>query len=488
MAIIGELEEPTPDDKGECSKPAFKNFLEHDDSEPHTKKRQKGNTELPGAPIIPLHFNVSEEHTLTEEQQDIITTVESGCNVLVCGSAGSGKSVVLRSLYNRLRQKHKFVSVTAPTGIAAANIKIPGAITLHSFIGAGKCEESHVKILSNMRKYWKSHKGVRNIIKTDVLIIDEISMVTPIMFTKLDKIAKAVRNNTKPFGGMQIVLGGDWVQIPPINKNDKVNDEDKRVVTRDTQEDENGHTFCFETESWNTAKITVKVLKTVFRQNNDVEFANLLNSTRTAELTEEHYRTLEQRVGAKLDLPTGMEPTALYSKRAQVDSINTTRINALPGDAITFATTTMYHNLTTKDDETEGNKMLYQMIDSLPIHKDLRLKIGCMVILTVNLDISRNLCNGTQGIVVGFTSGEVQVPIVNFPTISIDPTMSIGYYTWKEKLKNNKSTLPSKTQDSDLSNLDDDDDEEFKGVSVSQIPLKPAFALTIHKCMCALIH
>lgn len=192
---------------------------------------------------------------LSDEQQHVLDEVIlRNENVFFTGSAGTGKSVLLRELITQLRQKYApkskndyweasndSVAVTASTGIAACNI---GGCTLHSFSGVGLGQEAVPVLISKVRKNGNS---VRRWQDTKVLIVDEVSMIDADFLDKLETVARAVRKNESPWGGIQVVLTGDFFQLPPVNKSGNVK-------------------FSFEAESWGrTIKTTIQLMQ-VFRQ------------------------------------------------------------------------------------------------------------------------------------------------------------------------------------------------------------------------------
>ena len=188
--------------------------------------------------------------SLSEEQRRVLDlVVNKNKSVFFTGSAGTGKSVLMRSIIAELRKKHmsspERVAVTASTGLAACNI---GGVTLHSFGGIGLGKED---VPTLVRKIKRNAKAKNRWLKTKVLIIDEISMVDGDLFDKLEGIARAVRNNGRPFGGIQLVVTGDFFQLPPVP------DYDNKA--RDPK-------FAFEAGTWSTAIHHTIGLTEVFRQ------------------------------------------------------------------------------------------------------------------------------------------------------------------------------------------------------------------------------
>lgn len=184
---------------------------------------------------------------LSEEQRKVLNlVVEDNKSVFFTGSAGTGKSVLLREIIKTLRVKHKTqpdrVAVTASTGLAACNI---GGVTLHSFAGIGLGKE---EIPELVKKIKRNQKAKLRWMRTKVLIVDEISMVDGDLFDKLEGVARIVRNNGRPFGGLQLVITGDFFQLPPV--------PDSGKVAR----------FSFDAATWNTSIEHTIGLTQIFRQ------------------------------------------------------------------------------------------------------------------------------------------------------------------------------------------------------------------------------
>ena len=184
---------------------------------------------------------------LSDEQKSVLDLVsEKSKSVFFTGSAGTGKSVLLREIIKVFRQKHKRepdrVAVTASTGLAACNV---GGVTLHSFAGIGLGKEAVPELVKKIKR---NQKAKTRWLRTKVLIIDEISMVDGDLFDKLESIARAIRNNGRPFGGIQLVITGDFFQLPPVPDYGKVSK------------------FCFDAATWNTSVEHTIGLTQVFRQ------------------------------------------------------------------------------------------------------------------------------------------------------------------------------------------------------------------------------
>lgn len=362
--------------------------------------------------------------------QAIKSAVYKRENVFITGSGGVGKTHVLCKIVDLLREKKLNVEITASTGVAAVQIE---GTTLHSFVGLGLAKAPIEVLLEQINKRddvkarWK---------KTEILIIDEISMIHPDFFKKIDRIAKEIKQNQMPFGGIQIIVFGDFFQLIPIDTN---NDNNNYYSQK----------FCFQLTEWENCIKRVIILKYVHRQK-DVKFINLLERVRRGIQTKEDLKIIKSRVNPK-DLPNcdgKIEPTRLYPNKSTVKEINNNRLAEIKSEIFDFVT---YYSII--GDERKGEELIRKFISKSQIEENLRLKIGAQVMLIINLSISKGLINGSRAVVTGFRDGS---PIVKFIN-GIE--RRISYHDWNLTL-DNKSIC----------------------VSIKQIPLILAWALTIHKC------
>lgn len=187
--------------------------------------------------------------SLSKEQEHVKKLVcENGNSVFFTGPAGTGKSVLMRAIIADMKKKHakdpERLAVTASTGLAACNI---GGMTLHSFSGIGLGKEDAPTLIKKIRR---NPKAKNRWLRTKVLVVDEVSMVDGDLFDKLSQIGRVIRNNGRPWGGIQLVITGDFFQLPPVPDGDK-----KRDVK-----------FAFEAATWNTSIDHTIGLTEVFRQ------------------------------------------------------------------------------------------------------------------------------------------------------------------------------------------------------------------------------
>ncbi|KDN66508.1 putative DNA repair and recombination protein pif1 [Colletotrichum sublineola] len=309
---------------------------------------------------------------LTKEQKHVQSlVVDKGQSVFFTGPAGTGKSVLMRSIIAELKKKWardpERLAVTASTGLAACNI---GGQTLHSFAGIGLGKEDVPTLVKKIRR---NPKAKNRWLRTKTLIIDEVSMVDGDLFDKLSQIGRTIRNNGKAWGGIQLVITGDFFQLPPVPDGDK---------SRESK-------FAFEAATWNTAIEHTIGLTQVFRQRDPV-FANMLNEMRLGRISEE-------TVGAfnKLKRPIvsndGLEVTELFPTRQEVDNANQSRLRGLKGKTYRFDAA-----------DTGDPQIRDKLLQNMMAPKSIELKVGAQVMLIKNMDDT--LVNGSLGKVTRFMS------------------------------------------------------------------------------------
>jgi len=310
------------------------------------------------------------EVSLSEEQVEALEAVVEGKNVFITGSAGVGKSFLLNQIIKVLSKKK--IYVTASTGVAACNI---GGITLHSFSGIGlgtkSVEELTYQILAKnykveVKKRWQS---------CQVLVIDEISMIDGEIFTKIENIARKVRKCEKPFGGIQIVLCGDFLQLPPVNVK----------------------TFAFETGAWSSTIHKTIVLKKVFRQKL-IGFVTLLNRLRIGRLTGIDVEVLHE-CGKTRFSNDGIMATRLFPFRNACDQLNLRELSKLNVQPKMFKA----------EDWAQSQTYQEQMEKNCKYPKVLELKVGAQVMLLTNLSVSTGLVNGARGVVIAFKNRKQEI-------------------------------------------------------------------------------
>lgn len=251
-------------------------------------------------------------------------------NVHIAGAAGTGKSHLLSYTVRALKRLGRKVAITATTGVAADNLNHSSmateetACTINSWMGCGWCTDTAEKEAFTVKHYPKTWDRWKN---TDVLIIDEISMMHPKFFVKIDHIARILRSQPDlPFGGLQMVLCGDWFQLEPVDKYDHYNNLDSADdLNNGDGSDKPKIQFCMETASWKEA-IThenVIILTENFRQQRDPVFQKLLSEIRQGILSSESEALLQSRIDAPLEkIPSHIKPTFLLSLDLHVKQEN----------------------------------------------------------------------------------------------------------------------------------------------------------------------
>lgn len=348
------------------------------------------------------------------EQSLALEVMLHGESVLLTGPAGSGKTFVLNEFIRRAKKAGKHVSVTATTGLAATHL---GGSTVHAWSGMGIHDALPANFFDHLSKARRE-----TIEKTDVLIIDEISMMHDYRLDMLDEITRKVRGELSvPFGGLQVILCGDFFQLPPINRGDSR---------------QGG--FVVNAAVWRDLDPTVCYLSEQHRQDDDV-FLEILNALRAGDIRRRHAEALLQRVGA--ELPNNTAVTELYVTNMNVDTINTSRLAGIEGEEHTY-------NM-----QTTGSQNYVETLKrSCLAMETLTLKKGALVMCVRNSP-DKKYVNGSLGVVVAFE------PLLNYPIVQLrsGKEMTIGLETWELR------------------------DGDKKRASITQIPLRLAWAITVHK-------
>ena len=371
--------------------------------------------------------------TFTEEQSACIEAVLRGESIFITGPGGTGKSYILDALYREFKGLGKTMSITAMTGCAALLIGAH-AKTLHSWAGIGLGREPLSHILSAIHKNGRKKNNWK---KTDCLVIDEVSMMTPALLSLLDDVGKSVRKcYTKPFGGLQVVFVGDFYQLPPVCKaGEKM-------------------TFAFESPVWKAVVEKTYALTIIHRQRDPV-FQKVLDEARRGELSEESYQILVERKAAKWK-GNPIRPTMLFTRNDDINAINQSYLDRLPGEAIVFEATTEVPPRVNPEDVAY---QVQRLDKDAPYEPTLRLKVGAQVMLLAQQYEERGdkkepihgLVNGSRGVVTEFTP--CNNPVVKFMN---GKTLIMKEHTWSS-------------------------DETESAVKRKQLPLRLAYALTIHK-------
>lgn len=344
-----------------------------------------------------------------------LNILKTGNNVFITGSAGTGKTYLLNKYTFYLKSRKIIPTIVAPTGIAASHLQ---GQTIHSYFSLGirdTIDDDYIDSLLE-KKYLQTRFA-----KLTVLIVDEISMVSPEMFTAMDKILRAFKENDIPFGGVQTILSGDFFQLPPISRVPK----DKR--------------FAWQSPSWKELELKTCYLQEKFRQDDNV-LISILDEIRTGSVSSNSYEVLNAR--HHKDLGLDFTPTKLYTHNVDVDRINSDELNKLTNPS---------HSFKYKSEGTAKN--VEKIFKSSLVLEEMTLKKDALVMFIKN-NHELGYVNGTTGVVVDFDK-QTYLPVVK---TSYGALIRVTLEDWT--IENDSSNIVAK---------------------VSQIPLKLAWAITIHK-------
>ena len=357
---------------------------------------------------------------LLPKQEEAYSYMARGENIFITGAGGVGKTALIK-MFMKIYHKSRQIVLTSTTGTSALLLN---GTTIHSYLGIGYGNNSVDALVDKICVWGWLRKRWLNI---ECLIIDEISMLDPDLFDKLEEIARRIRRNDKPFGGIQLILSGDFCQLPCVGK-------DK---------------FCFEATSWNKCIKRTVYLTEIIRQS-DTKFQEVLNKVRIGIIDKKVKRVLNSRIGIELQNEYNIKPTKLYSRNCEVDYINDEELDILAKDGRQFyeyvMETILYYNVSNKSNVKD------KFLKNCTAPEVLQLCVGAQVMLLKNLDIQNGLANGSRGVVTEFIN---DIPVVRFLN---GVKRAIDYDIW-EVTENEKKIL-----------------------RVNQIPLRVAYAISIHKC------
>lgn len=352
---------------------------------------------------------------MDDEQKMCMQSMINGQNIFITGGGGVGKSYLIK-MFIKMFFSDKIIGVTSTTGTSALLIN---GTTVHSYLGIGLGTDDIKTLYEKIKKKrfylsrWK---------KLDTLIVDEISMMSPDLFDKLENLARVIRDNDEPFGGIQMIITGDFLQLPCIDNNK----------------------FCFEASSWKTVVKKIVYLRKIYRQE-DEKFQNCLNNIRIGVINNEVKSILNSRLNKKIDNKYNIIPTKLYSTNMSVDDVNIEELNKLTQDFYEYEST-----ITIKNKKlTESAINMFKRL--CPCQELLQLCVDTQVMLIRNLDVPAGLVNGSRGVIIKFIN---DVPVVRFMN---GVEKQISFIGW----------------------------DFYSGIdlqlTISQIPLRVAYACTHHK-------
>ena len=363
--------------------------------------------------------------SLNEKQKLALDAMINGENIFITGPGGSGKSHVVNIFIQYFREQllddDQQLFVTSSTGLSSLLIH---GITIHQYSGLGSASKNldfyvdRVKKNKNIRNRWR---------KTKTLIIDEISMISEEFFEKLDLLGQKIRRNQLPFGGIQLILSGDFLQLPPVKSNG----------------------FCFESFSWDLSIDKTIYFDKIIRQK-DKNLQKILNKVRVGVIDDEVKKILDTCLNRKLENKHGIKPTLLFSRKDMVNEYNNEKLQELVelGKETNIYQSSFQFGKQVTEESEDFLKDLINNQYSIDDH--LTLTKGTQVMLNAN-NIYEGLANGSRGIIIDFSNDGY--PIVHFLN---DVIVEIKYKDYK---------------------IEDNSDSVVK----KQIPLIHAWAITIHK-------
>ena len=378
----------------------------------------------------PMDVFIHDEYTLKA-----LELVRRGRSFFITGKAGTGKTTLLKEIVRECRARGKNIAVSAPTGVAAKNAE---GQTLHSLLGL----KTIVFVPGKVRKWYRlmDDARVKVVKKLDILIIDEISMVRCDVLDMVDLTLQHYKGNKKPFGGIQVILFGDLFQLPPV-----VNDEknEKELLYSYYEKD---NPYFFSSDVISKHPFPVLELETVYRQQEDKKFINILNHIREGVYLDSDRIVLNKRLNKSYRSSEKEPAVFLRTSKRKVWGHNIGKLGELPGEKIP----PFYAYI-----EGDFPKSLYPTDD--PLH----LKVGARVMLLRNDNDGLKYVNGTQGIITSICEGVIRVRTDEGELINVErSTWELYKYKWDEETK---SIVPIV-------------DATFK-----QYPIKLAWAVTIHK-------
>ena len=350
-------------------------------------------------------------------QKEALNLLKSGKNVFITGAAGTGKTYVLNQYVEYLREHEVEVAITASTGIAATHMN---GVTIHSWSGIHLDQKITGETWRRIRKINGLAEGIRI---AKVLIIDEVSMLHHYRLDMVDQICRRVRQDQSPFGGLQVIMSGDFFQLPPVQGDGEP--EAKFVV---------------DSHVWNNMDLKICYLTKQYRQD-DQQFLHILGEIRDGKVSDNSKSLLESRLNKPVHLDLDIKITQLYTTNRSVDGINNYELNQLNGKERQY----LMASKGVRD-------LVIKLKKGCMAPEDLRLKVDAVVMFVRN-NFGRGYVNGTLGKVIGFDK-ESGYPIVE--TIH------------KKKVIATPESWTVERQGSVIA-------------QISQVPLRLAWAITIHK-------
>ena len=340
-----------------------------------------------------------------EKQLEALNVVKNRSNLFLTGAAGTGKSYTIKAIINYLESININYGLTAMTGCAAVLI---GGQTIHSFLYMNISRNLN-EIYSNLEKF----RGYLNKLKKlDVLIIDEISMMDDELFELINNLLMKIKNNNLLFGGVQLILVGDFYQLPPINGD-----------------------FCFTSNIWNLLDLKKVILTDIIRQKDDMTLQEILREIREGNISKNTFELLETLKDTKFK-NKDIKPTKLYPININVDKINNNEFKKL----------LKLNNNNSIEYKASKINPKHKITDEKLNEYNITLTLNAQIMVIRNISIENKLYNGTRGIVIGLNTSSVIIKDIH------NNIHTINYYI-----------------------------DNIKDKSIKFMPLKLAYAISIHK-------
>lgn len=373
---------------------------------------------------------------LSPQQKEAFELYLQRKNIFITGAGGCGKTYFIRCIYQHAKDNHQEIQVCATTGCSALLLQC-NAMTIHSWAGIGHGNGEldtyiyRIKTRPFLRNRW---------LRTKVLIIDELSMLSKKTLNLLDTIGREIRGNLNPFGGIQVIGSGDFFQLPPVGSRD----------------DPDTIAFAFESSRWNQIFPYEIEFKTNYRQN-DKSFLSILSQIRLGRLTRSKYNLLLKYINREKDT-THIQPAKLMPIKSKVERINKKELDKLDNEGMTFNIEYLDNPKKNRISNDKIKKELEFMEKYSNIERTLTLKIGAQVMCTRNLSIEMGIVNGTIARVEDFIwDSEIK-------EYKIKLKLSSGQYF----------SMPKTTFLCEKFSADDE-------IGIRQYPLILAWAVSIHK-------
>jgi nucleoside-triphosphatase THEP1 len=361
-------------------------------------------------------------------QEQALNILKTGANVFLTGEPGAGKTHMVNAFVNYLRRCGIEPAITASTGIAATHI---GGMTIHSWSGIGIKKKLDKYDLDKIASSEYISKRVR---RTRILIIDEISMLSPSMLDMVEMVCREIKQNDKPFGGIQVVLVGDFFQLPPIVKKDGAETKQNSLI------EDSSHLgiFAYSSGAWKKTQLVVCYLTEQYRQD-DASFLSILSGIRANNVSQLHRSHIMARQIDPGNMPENI--TKLFSHNVDVDKVNNGELLKLEDEKKSF-----------KMSASGNERMVETLKKGCLSPENLELKVGAVVMCTKN-NQKEHFVNGTLGVVNGFEE------FSGYPII---------------KTRNGRNII--------IAPMDWMVEENGRiRAQITQIPLRLAWAITVHK-------